>query len=301
MEDSKKHPPAYESQEKSEDKQDLSTPSKGSPESQTNNTLSTQPATESDLEQAEHNIEVRMSAFERSMIRVTRAGVVVAVITCIIFLGQFYEMYTGSRDTHILALAAKKQADKAETISSSLRDAVSDMDAANANARKALDATIVQAEISERAWLSVTVAPYPNVHFEVGKPLDIRVTITNTGKTPALDVRSATYRTTINRRDSPSLTLPKPVYTDKDYAMGGTVFPNSHTFGDLVYLLTPEDVRRIDSMEVRIYVYGRIRYEDVFGSHHWVDFCTFLLPGSAFAIYRKYNGIDRNSEPNNPN
>ena len=47
-----------------------------------------QPATAQQLEQTETRIEERMSGFERSMIRLTRAGIIIGIVTGLIFAGQ---------------------------------------------------------------------------------------------------------------------------------------------------------------------------------------------------------------------
>lgn len=52
-----------------------------------------EPITERQLEAAEQAIEACMSAFERSTIRLTRFGVIIGLITLLIFGGQLYEMW----------------------------------------------------------------------------------------------------------------------------------------------------------------------------------------------------------------
>ena len=64
------------------------------------------PATEKQLEE----VEQKMSAFERSTIHLTRVNVGVVAATCVFIALQWSEMRCGSRDTHDLAEAAKKQA-----------------------------------------------------------------------------------------------------------------------------------------------------------------------------------------------
>jgi hypothetical protein len=58
-----------------------------------------QPATEEQLQEAEQKIEKRMSAFERSMLRLTWAAVIVSVLSALVFGGQLYEMITGGTAT----------------------------------------------------------------------------------------------------------------------------------------------------------------------------------------------------------
>jgi hypothetical protein len=48
-----------------------------------------------------------MSAFERSMLRLTRAAVIISVLTGLIFAGQLYEMITGGTQTDKLVGYAK--------------------------------------------------------------------------------------------------------------------------------------------------------------------------------------------------
>jgi hypothetical protein len=165
-------------------------------------------------------------------------------------------------------------------------------------AQKVFMATTQQAEIAQRAWVYAVVHPASPEHFAAGKLFDIRVTTKNTGRTPAIGVRSAAYRTTIFKKASPDLALSEPVYRDKDYVKQGNIAPDSARYSDLVYNLTEEDVKRIDSLEARIYVYGRIEYEDVFGTPHWMTFCTFLIPGGDFALCSKNNDMD-NNQPRN--
>ena len=74
------------------------------------NAVTAQPATAKQLQQAEENIENRMSAFERTTVRLTTAGVIIGVITLLIFAGQLYEMIEGGTATDKLVDYAKTQA-----------------------------------------------------------------------------------------------------------------------------------------------------------------------------------------------
>jgi ABC-type transporter Mla subunit MlaD len=112
-------------------------------------------ATVKQLQQAEKNIENRMSAFERTMIRLTRAGVIIGVITLLIFAGQLYEMIEGGTATDKLvdyskvqanassdqADAAQQFSDTAEDINGRMSDAVDQLQAAAANAKSGITAT----------------------------------------------------------------------------------------------------------------------------------------------------------------
>lgn len=71
-------------------------------------------ATSEELKQTAKNIEERMSRFEKSTLRLTRAAVAISAAAAIFVCLQWWEMHTGAIDTHTLALAAKQQADTGE-------------------------------------------------------------------------------------------------------------------------------------------------------------------------------------------
>src|SRR5215472_7800543 len=70
--------------------------------------LESKPATEADLRQVQKD----MSGFERSTIRWTRANFAVVLFTGLFIGLTWYEMHAGGEDTHTLAEAARKQAEK---------------------------------------------------------------------------------------------------------------------------------------------------------------------------------------------
>jgi hypothetical protein len=104
----------------------------------TQNSSSPHPATEQQLQTTEQKIEERMSAFERSIVRLTWAAVVISILTAFIFAGQLYEMISGGTQTDKLISYAKTQAnassnqadaaqqfsDTAEDINGGIADAV---------------------------------------------------------------------------------------------------------------------------------------------------------------------------------
>jgi hypothetical protein len=163
-------------------------------------------------------------------------------------------------------------------------------------AQTALADSLIQAEVTQRAWLYVTV--HPDAHFEVGKPLDIRITTTNNGRTPATNVRSAIKVERINIEQYPDFVLPPQTYPRNRYKMVGTLEPDLGTYTDEGFIPSPLDVERINDQKLRIYANGRVEYDDVFGEHHWIVFCKFLLSGGDFAICQEpeHNQQDKTAQ-----
>ncbi len=133
-----------------------------------------------DLDQFK-SVEREMTGFERATLRWAKIAVLLSGLAALFICGQWYEMHTGGQDTRILAEAAKKQADKAETISASLERAVVAMQDANEQGRASLQSAIVNSHVDQRAWLSVGFSS-PTGNFAVGKVFDTRITLKNQGK-----------------------------------------------------------------------------------------------------------------------
>jgi hypothetical protein len=132
-----------------------------------------QPATARQLKQTEIRIEERMSGFERSMIHLTRAGVIIGIITGLIFAGQLYEMISGGTQTDKLVDYAKTQAQSADDIAQASDDftdsaywmeehmqdtanAIQDsVDTADRNTKKTISDTETAFRAEQRAWVGV--------------------------------------------------------------------------------------------------------------------------------------------------
>jgi hypothetical protein len=129
-------------------------------------------------------------------------------------------MKSGSADTRILAEAAKKQADKAETISTSIQQAVTEMRVGNSRAKDSLDKTLTQSkaaldasiriaesqnalvnrqiqatqeqtELSERPWIAVSspIVAAPMIVEKDGQVYaSFQIPARNVGKSPAKEV-----------------------------------------------------------------------------------------------------------------
>jgi cell division protein FtsL len=157
------------------------------------------PATAQQLQ----DVEQQMSGFEKGTLWWAKVAVLMSFLAAVFICAQWYEMHTASKDTRTLAEAAKKQADKAETISTSIQQAADEMKTSNAQAKDAtektlqrskaiLDATVATARLDQRAWLGLLIAHiYPT---DGNSKIRTEIEIVNTGKTPAINIRQAGSR-----------------------------------------------------------------------------------------------------------
>ena len=109
------------------------------------------------------------------------------------------------------------------------------MEGSVGQAKIAFDAANKQAIVSQRAWIHVIVETKPHANkqaFVIGQPLEIQVTTKNTGRTPAIAVRSVSRRDVVERDKNNIFPYPSFLYTDRDYVFGGNLNPDSWSYGD---------------------------------------------------------------------
>jgi hypothetical protein len=213
---------------------------------------------------------------------------IVMLTAGIVFLAfmQWLEMHEGGKQTDRIIAADERMAVA--------------MEGAVGQAKTSFEAANKQAILSQRAWVSFGIRiqnPNPKDNtppeepLKVGTVVDVRTTIKNTGRTPAINVKGILQRIAVNRAKGgtypyPTLTAALQPHENLNH--------DGELYGDMLLPFTENDKRWIDSGKVRVYFYGRIEYDDVFGGHHWRNTCAYLLPTGAFAVCQDRNGIDYN-------
>ena len=187
---------------------------------------------------------------------------------------------TSGTDTHDLAQAAKDQAGALkQQAKNSDRLALAAQLQAGASETMAKDATssLQDSEKTfrddQRAW--VGVGEVQVIELEEGKPFRLDITVSNSGKTPALYVESGT-----GRRLSPTPLLEVPTPRD----LGALQFQRAVAIppqGKYVLHVSdpeksPSPTEMLKSGAIHIYEYGKITYEDVYGRVHSTEFCVYL-------------------------
>jgi hypothetical protein len=219
------------------------------------------------------------------MVRLTTYGLIVTIVTGVIFLGQLYEMISGGTQTDKLvnyskvqANAASDQADAAqqfsdtsEDINNRISDAVDQLQDAASNAKAGIQATQDAMRLDQRAWVGVKgMEGTP----QLNQPWQPHVVFTNTGRTPAKNVRMW-------------CTL-EPEYLGTPFkftksALGNQrtlIVPNQEPYCQME--ATPAakmDQPTLDSLnsgKLAVAVYGLVTYDDVFGDSHWLTFCKVI-------------------------
>jgi hypothetical protein len=248
-------------------------------------------------------VEERMTAFERSTVRWTRVAVGISVLAAIFICAQWYEMHTGSADTHKLAEAASTQATQTTNLATAAgtqaaqTKVLADQAIIQAQANKQLAQNAVDALANteksfrdeQRAWVGISDLNLST--FEPNKPITIEMRIANTGRTPARNVKSR-YRT---HTSNLAMDGPNPVQLSNLQKTKWEYDPAIAPQGKFSYWLgeiepgrpitaeqfsTSKDLKDsfalIKSGALIMYDYGEISYRDQSGREHTTTFCIFL-------------------------
>jgi hypothetical protein len=247
-------------------------------------------------------LEDRMSRFERRMILLTVAGVFVAVVTGCIFLVQAYlmrrqlkAMEKGSVDTHNLVEASKAEASNLKRIAKSTADNV---EAARKFARASeanIRAMKLVARLEQRAWVGVSGVKVSKL--QVGKPVLISVEFRNTGKTPAKNLTVVSNLEVVPRAGKPNFTYSSegsspPERDSRVLLLAGGY---AHISFEATKYLQQKEIDDVATGQLSLYVHGLAKYDDTFGTHHWIRFCYFMdRDVRSFVICREHNSADAN-------
>jgi hypothetical protein len=242
------------------------------------------------------------------MLRLTWAAVIVSVLSALVFGGQLYEMITGGTATDNLvkyagvqanassdqADAAQQFSDTAEDINGRMSDAVEQLAAAAKNAKAGIGATQRAMRLDQRAWVvwkAIDGAPV------LDKPWKIDTYFTNTGRTPAKNVK-------VFCRVQPAIDEAEVDFGAAVFEKRATIIaPNdANSFCPLNPLTIPkvtQDVLDTFSTKSKIeFNYGLITYDDIFGQKHWLSFCRSMDPdGRAWNACATHNDTGDGDPP----
>lgn len=235
---------------------------------------------------------------EKAARKTATATVVIAVFTVVLALVSGFtliEVILGGSDTHELAVQAKRQADKMKDVSDAadkIRQSADNLvtqeqrmadntqnslNASNSQSKTALDTTIQNARLDQRAWVTATafrLSEEPTLN----KGVTVTVSITNTGKTPAIEMVNES--TLYFWNGEPPDVIP-PALTPLSKAI---LAPNILGYSFTTEPLTLQSAAQMDAYTKKtsnIYVRALINYEDTFKRPHWTKVCAYHVFGAA--------------------
>jgi len=190
---------------------------------------------------------------------------------------QLSEMKAGSKDTHLLAKAAKVQADAAKTAAEAALRAAEATQQIAKKADESIKATINSMRLDQRAWVVVKDVKFEN-ELKAGVVNRFNLTFLNVGKTPANHVRFK-YTSRIDRQGKPGIVRPVPSDEYEDLSLGpGTKFV---VYGNILPpILDQVEIDGIESGIIVLTLSVVVTYQDIFGggNFHKTAYCGFYKP-----------------------
>lgn len=235
-------------------------------------------------------------------------GIVVAAMM------QWGEMHDAGTQTDKMISAAQKiesdleaaNAQNLEALRKTLSQSQAATNASNSQSQKVLDATIEQARLDQRAWLTVEVGEKTG-NFAVG--------IRNTGKTPAVNVTEVTAFSASSSGNPPDVDLarnssspfPVPRNAPPEFmeALRKEGLIRSHP--PTGYVIAPGDTQIASDYQGKFaqifgfdrknpmnrpYIQGKVTYDDIFGQHHQTTYCYWFAPPSDFVMCNDHNKMN---------
>lgn len=137
--------------------------------------------------------------------------------------------------------------------------------------------------------------------IEAGVPLRVVVTIENASAVPARNVRAASIAEWLPPNAHPAFSYEKVRITGNAVIGAGKdflvyLYPIKDATGEIGYLTT-EDLNKIISKSLVLFVHGHVSYEDDSGKSHWTNFCYSLSVRRTGEYYwnacSQHNDIDK--------
>lgn len=176
----------------------------------------------------------------------------------------------------------------ARTTDRNLEEAENARREAEEQARKVLDASIEAARTDQRAWLGFVEAISDAT---VGRPFSVRCTIKNSGKTPAIKVSVASVLQPVRTNERPDFTTKAQPAPQVVIQANAVMYNDKSATHELP--LTQPAFNQLMSGDMVIHVFGTISYDDVFGFHHWSQYCVHLdFETKSFPNCKEHHAVD---------
>jgi hypothetical protein len=213
------------------------------------------------IEGQSHNppaTDQKESPVDRAARLTATATVWIAIFTVVmglVAIGTLYEIIEGGTDTHTLAEAAKKQAEKADTIATSIAQAVTQLTASATTAQQQVQAARNSVESiqrqtfqTERPWIAIDIVPASEFTYDEtrGAIITLKFTLTNDGHSLAKYV-SVWTQLAMNehwREAQESICAAPKADRNPSSDYGYLMFPGQVVIDSIPAAARPEDIKR---------------------------------------------------------
>lgn len=232
----------------------------------------------------------------------TLANKLMVITTAIVAFGTVFYVVVAAFQWKLMKTSGEQTSLQIDRLIVEARH-VADTSAENTRQSKAaLDATIENFHLEQRAWVGPTIVSYPThivngnkVYVKEGEKFATVIAVKNSGKTPARDVRTVT--TVFFEKTGTILKQLVPINV-KDLQGVGILQPGANLELNAVFptnggVISKNDIEEITRGKAVISIVSEISYEDVFKKSHFTKFCFQLSPDLAV-----FHGCNKGNDAN---
>lgn len=211
---------------------------------------------------------------------------VIAVLALIVVAAQWYEMHAGGVDTRTLANAASEQAKHLAEVSTAatnifdeakkfvadehemLRTSQLALESSKAANKSLIGNSMFQFELENRAWVGITGYTFSG-ELSAEAPFHVEVRWTNTGRTPAIQVREI-LKFAVSDKEPTELPPIAPFELERNPDMA----PSGVGVTPITTTLPPSLIADVKLGRRWLSFVGQITYKDIFGEDvHTTTYC----------------------------
>jgi hypothetical protein len=142
-------------------------------------------------------------------------------------------------------------------------------------------------KMDQQAWIGVTSKDM--MVLMPGTPLKAKVVLRNSGKTPAINVKTFGKLIQVTERLSSERFEITPL--PKDTESGSALAPNAESRS--IFIGDTPKLQMIRDSKIFVYFYGKITYQDVFKNNHLTKFCgVYDIDENAFVNCGGYSEVN---------
>lgn len=139
--------------------------------------------------------------------------------------------------------------------------------------------SMLSSHTDKRAWVGPSSYDFDPI---AGVPLKLSVGYINTGRTPALEVKTSGLLEIVSHKETRNMNeLWKEWKANHPTDIANVAVPNIQYSMPFYYSdikLSSEQIQAINQEILGVYVLGEISYKDIFDHNHLTEFCVHLTP-----------------------
>lgn len=235
--------------------------------------------------------------FKQRWKQTTLSNKLMVITTAIVAFWTFFYTIVAVLQWQLMERSGEQTAFQIEKLITEANKIAESSRAVSKQSENTLNTVIGNFRLEQRAWVGpILVKPpeYKNqdgklVYVKEGEPIKCGLVIKNSGNTPAKRVEYSIVVQTLKCPEEPTI---KESTGKKDITLLQPNMTISTSYPPITGV-SKMDIEKLEKEIDRLYMYGIVRYEDIFNIEHWTKFCLYLSPNlTTFSLCQNNNETD---------